>query len=160
MPVFVEDNNGVIFSQKRSEEHNGMVFKYPYLKISPWKEGEDRRYDNIDIKRRLSKTKAFEIVNQQFRLTPQKWIYLGQKFEAKKCFIDYDNPRDIINQMTIKIERPKAYLFMCKGKLVYGFLEPNYLPRVFIQRIDNNYCSWTNFRWLKPIYNLSENKWV
>ena len=71
---YVQDSKGDVY--KVTPEH--------FLKISPWKDGDDRRVYEIDNDNysMLSFENACMIVNKQFANTVEKWEHKGKKYIA------------------------------------------------------------------------------
>ncbi len=153
------------------EDYKGRIYKIMndgsyYLKVSPWKSGEDRRYTNFLIKRYLNKIEANTIIHEQFSEFDEEWEYMGQKYKATKCLKDYkDGWKFVYNNIpSHKDEKPfLSYydfkLFSYKGKLVYVYAY-SYYPKVPLIDLNGMFAGWTHFKWLKPIFNVSENKWA
>ena len=72
--TYVQDNLGLVYK----------VMPDYLLKMSPWKDGEDRRvYEKTtDEYRMITYSNACMIVNNQFNNTTEKWEHKGKKFIA------------------------------------------------------------------------------
>ena len=71
---YVQDNNGIVY--KKMPNH--------LLKLSPWKDGEDRRIQERDIEGYtvINYKNACMIVNSQFDNTVEEWEHNGKKYIA------------------------------------------------------------------------------
>lgn len=157
MAIYVEDFYGNYY--KKMENH--------YLKLSPSKPNEDRRYNNFIIKRNVNKRVVRELIHKQYAETRQRWTYLGEDYEANKCMKDYpDNWQWVKNNLPLHSDpnlpsyELRWNVFSYNGKLVYVDIFTQYFPRCFMLDLKGEYAGWTTFHWLKPVYNLSANKWI
>ena len=82
--VPIEEGNG---SDKYIQDNEGIVYKVMpthYLKLSPWKDGEDRRVHEIqnDNYRMITYKNACMIINSQFNNTVENWNFNGKQYIA------------------------------------------------------------------------------
>lgn len=170
---------------------NGNVYKVlenHYLKLSPWKDGEDRRVreENIGDYKVISYKNACMIVNNQFSNTVEKWEHNGKQYLANaigtnkdpiehsyllstlpshKIFIN-DSKR-ILKQMnncslsiTSQDGSQEMKLIKHKGKLYYILIVHEFLPRVQAYNMFGEFCQWIGIDKCKPIFNVTDNKYI
>ena len=82
--VPIEEGNG---SDKYIQDNEGIVYKVMpthYIKLSPWKDGEDRRVHEIqnDNYRMITYKNACMIINSQFNNTVENWNFNGKQYIA------------------------------------------------------------------------------
>ena len=71
---YIQDNAGIVYK----------VMPNHYLKLSPWKDGEDRRVREIenDDYQVITYKNACMIINKQFNNTVEDWEFNGKKYIA------------------------------------------------------------------------------
>lgn len=155
------------------------------LRMSPGKDGEDRRvfeYDDSDM-HVITYQNACMIVNKQFAETDEEWEHHGKKFRARALLnknIDehtamlsmlpshyIKESTKILNTMsdgnTISISDKRGNEFKMvkhKGKVVYCLIINQFLPKVAIHDTFGKFCQWVNIKNVKPIFNETDKRYV
>jgi len=155
------------------------------LKMSPWKDGENRRlyeYDDNDM-HVITYQNACMIVNKQFAETDEEWEHHGKKFKARAIVnknIDEHTAmlnmlpshyikestkilRTLPNGNSISISDENGNEFKMvkhKGKIYYALIINEYLPKVAIHNTFGKFCQWVNIKNLKPIFNETDKRYV
>lgn len=155
------------------------------LRMSPGKDGEDRRvfeYDDSDM-HVITYQNACMIVNKQFAETDEEWEHHGKKFRARALLnknIDehtamlsmlpshyIKESTKILNTMsdghTISISDKQGNEFKMvkhRGKVVYCLIINQFLPKVAIHDTFGKFCQWVNIKNVKPIFNETDKRYV
>ena len=155
------------------------------LKMSPWKDGEDRRvyeYDDSDM-HVITYQNACMIVNKQYNETEEEWEYKGKKYKAKALV-----NQDIDEHTAMLTMLPKHYvkentkilkslpdgteisfkdnagdefkMIRHKGKIYYVLLVQKFYPKVPLYDMFFNFCQWVNIKNVKPIFNVTDKKFM
>ena len=128
--VPIEEGNG---SDKYIQDNEGIVYKVMpthYLKLSPWKDGEDRRVHEIqnDNYRMITYKNACMIINSQFNNTVENWNFNGKQYIANaigdnKNIEEYSYLLSTLPNHTITISSndnlSELKLIRHKGKMYY-----------------------------------------
>lgn len=169
---------------------NGDVFKVMqdhFLKMSPTPYGEDRRIfeiSNEDITM-LTCENACMIVNRQFAEQDERWERNGKKYLASSTINkDIDEHTYLLstlpnhsivkkakqylssvpNNQTISIESENGLtelkMVKHKGKIYYILIINEFLPRVKMYDTFGKFCQWANIKNCKPIFNLTDKKYI
>ena len=174
---YVQDNNGIVY--KKMPNH--------LLKLSPWKDGEDRRIQERDIEGYtvINYKNACMIVNSQFDNTVEEWEHNGKKYIAnalgnKNPFehsyllstlpshnIVLKETKNLLNvvpnhMVSISSEDGTQELKMIKnkGKIYYILIINEYLPRVKAYNMFGEFCQWIGIEHCKPIFNMTDRKYI
>lgn len=159
-----------------------------FLKISPWKHGDDRRVYEIedDNYRMLTFENACLIVNKQFANIDEKWEHHGKQFVAgaiaenksvneHAAMLSLLPSHKIIKKsesllkelndsqsLTISSNNGLTELKMVKykGKIYYILIVNADLPRVRTYNMFGEFCQWANIKHCKPIFNKTDNKYI
>ena len=155
------------------------------LKMSPWKNGEDRRlyeYDDEDMSV-ISYQNACMIVNKQYNETDEEWEHNGKRYKARAIVNkDIDEhtamlsmlPSHYIKESTkvlknmpdensITFSDGKGNEFKLvkhKGKIYYCLIINQYLPKVQLYNTFGQFCQMVNIKNVKPIFNETDKKYV
>ena len=141
--VPIEEGNG---SDKYIQDNEGIVYKVMpthYLKLSPWKDGEDRRVHEIqnDNYRMITYKNACMIINSQFNNTVENWNFNGKQYIANaigdnKNIEEYSYLLSTLPNHTITISSndnlSELKLIRHKGKMYYILIINEYLLEVNI----------------------------
>lgn len=169
---------------------DGSVYKVLpdyFLKLSPWKDGEDRRVVEEDLGeyKMIRYENACMIVNSQFRRTKEEWSHHGKDFVAypiknqdeeertyflqalpshKVILKDAKNilTNDGISMVSMTSEDGIQEFKMVKhkGKIYYILIINEYLPRVQAYNTFGEFCQWVGIHDCKPIYSKTDKKFV
>ena len=155
------------------------------LKMSPWKDGDDRRiyeYDNEDMTI-ITYQNACMIVNKQFAETDEEWEHNGKKYKARaianKNIEEHTAMLEMLpshyikessrilktlpNENSITIEDAKGNAFKMikhKGKVYYCLIVNQYLPKVQLYNAFGEFCQMVNIKNVKPIFNKTDKKYI
>ena len=168
--------------------HTGNIYKVMdnyLLKMSPWKDGEDRRlyeYEDEDMSV-ITYQNACMIVNKQYNETDEEWEHNGKKYKARAIVnknIDEHTamlsmlPSHYIKDSTrilktmpdensITFSDGKGNEFKMvkhKGKIYYCLIINSYLPKVQLYNTFGEFCQMVNIKNVKPIFNKKKKKYV
>lgn len=169
--------------------YTGEVYKQlpsHFLKISPWKDGEDRRVFEIenDNYRVITYKNACMIVNKQFTNTKEEWEYNGKKYVADPISMTDINQytsllkllpnhsiikqsKELLNNIgdnSLSIQSndglSELKLVKYKGKVYYIWIVNENLPRVRAYNAFGEFLQWCNIKHCKPIYNETDKRFV
>ena len=155
------------------------------LKISPWKDGENRRlyeYDDNDM-HVITYQNACMIVNKQFAETDEEWEHHGKKFKARAIVnknIDEHTAmlnmlpshyikestkilRTLPNENSITFSDDKGNEFKLvkhHGKIYYMLIVNHFLPKVQLYNTFGQFCQMVNIKNVKPIFNETDKRYV
>ena len=155
------------------------------LKMSPWKEHEDRRlyeYDNKNM-HIVTYQNACMIVNKQYNAIDEEWEHNGKKYKAKALVNKdiYEHtamlsllPSHYIKDTTkvlstlpdknsVSIEDATGNAFKIvkhKGKIYYCLIVNQYLPKVQLYNTFGKFCQMVNIKNVKPIFNETDKKYI
>lgn len=176
--------------KKYVQSYDGNVYKVMqnhFLQMSPWKDGEDRRVYEISDENvtMLTFENACMIVNNQFANTDEEWVHHGKKYIARAIADKSINEHagllallpnhNILNKtkqylsnmpldqtISIELEDGMSELKMVKhkGKIYYILIVNEFLPRVKMYDTFGKFCQWANIKHCKPIFNMTDNKYV
>jgi len=168
--------------------HTGNIYKVMdnyLLKMSPWKDGEDRRvyeYEDEEMSV-ITYQNACMIVNKQYNETDEEWEHNGKKYKARAIAnknIDEHTamlsmlPSHYIKDSTkilktlpdensITFSDGKGNEFKMvkhKGKIYYCLIINSYLPKVQLYNTFGEFCQMVNIKNVKPIFNETDKKYV
>ena len=179
-----KENNAYI------QDHNtGLVYKVMndyLLQISPWEDGADRRvYEftshDYDI---ITYQNACMIVNRQFADTDENWTHRGKKYLARKIDsnrseeehlamleilpshyindtkkIMYDMPDGSVMGISDNIGN-EFKMVKHKGKIYYMLIINQLLPKVKLYNTFGQFCQMVNIKNVKPIFNMTDKKYM
>lgn len=176
--------------KKYVQSYDGNVYKVMqnhFLQMSPWKDGEDRRVYEISDENvtMLTFENACMIVNNQFASTDEEWEHHGKKYIARAITDKSINEHagllallpnhNILNKtkqylsnipldqtISIELEDGLSELKMVKhkGKIYYILIINEFLPRVKMYDTFGKFCQWANIKHCKPIFNMTDNKYI
>lgn len=155
------------------------------LKMSPWKDGEDRRVyevDNDDYTV-LTYQNACMIVNKQFNETDEEWEHKGKKYKARALMnksIDEhiamlnmlpshyikENKKVLVkmpdnNMISYQDQNGNEFkMVKHKGKIYYMLIVNQFLPKVQLYNTFGSFCQMVNIKNVKPIFNETDKKYV
>ena len=155
------------------------------LKISPWKDGEDRRiyeYNDNDMTV-ITYQNACMIVNKQFNESDEEWEHNGKKYKARAIAnknIDEHTamlsmlPSHYIKDSTkilktmpdensITFSNGKGDEFKMikhQGKIYYLLLLNKLLPKVQLYNTFGEFCKIVNVKNVKPIFDETNKKYI
>lgn len=175
---YIEDADGVIY--KVMDNH--------YLKLSPWKDGEDRRVQEVDLGscKMLTYKNACMIVNSQFANTVEEWDHHGKHFIAntlgenrnveehsyflstlpshKMMLKDATKILDEIGSSTLSITSEDGMqelkMVKHKGKIYFILILNQFLPRVQAYNAFGEFCQWIGIGDCKPIFNATDKRYM
>jgi hypothetical protein len=174
---YVQDNQGDVY--KVTPEH--------FLKMSPWKEGDDRRVYEIDNEdySMLSCENACMIVNKQFANTIEKWEHNGKKYIAnatgdkdpsEHAYLLSTLPshslikktknllKSLPDNQTLSFQTndglSELKMIKHKGKIYYILIINELLPRVKMYNLFGEFCQWANIKFCKPIFCETDKKYI
>jgi aspartyl/asparaginyl-tRNA synthetase len=168
--------------------HTGNIYKVMdnyLLKMSPWKDGEDRRlyeYDDSEMSV-ITYQNACMIVNKQYNETDEEWEHNGKKYKARAITnknIDEHTAmlsmlpshyiKDSVkilktlpdeNSITFSDERGNEFkMVKHKGKIYYCLIVNQYLPKVSLYNTFGQFCQMVNIKNVKPIFNETDKKYM
>lgn len=177
--TYVQDNLGLVYK----------VMPDYLLKMSPWKDGEDRRvYEKTtDEYRMITYSNACMIVNNQFNNTTEKWEHKGKKYVASSISDDKDirehtyflttlpnhktiirDSKALINKMhdgnTLSIQSndgtSELKMIKHKGKIYYILIINEFLPRVKAYNLFGEFVQWIGIKNCKPIFCETDNRYI
>lgn len=177
--TYVQDNLGLVYK----------VMPDYLLKMSPWKDGEDRRvYEKTtDEYRMITYSNACMIVNNQFNNTTEKWEHKGKKYIASSISEGKDihehtyflttlpnhktiikDSRALINKMpdgnTLSIQSndgtSELKMIKHKGKIYYILIINEFLPRVKAYNLFGEFVQWIGIKNCKPIFCETDNRYI
>lgn len=169
--------------------YTGNVYKdlsTHFLKLSPWKDGEDRRIYEMDNDsyRIITYKNACMIVNKQFDETREEWEHNGKKYVADPiqetdvtkyasllqllpshtALTESKNLLTKIGNNTLSIDSndglTQLKLVKHKGKIYYILIVNKDLPRVRAYNVFGEFLQWCNIKHCKPIYNETDKKFI
>lgn len=169
--VPIEEGNG---SDKYIQDNEGIVYKVMpthYLKLSPWKDGEDRRVHEIqnDNYRMITYKNACMIINSQFNNTVENWNFNGKQYIANaigdnKNIEEYSYLLSTLPNHTITISSndnlSELKLIRHKGKMYYILIINEYLPRVKAYDLFGNFCMWAGIDNCKPVFCKTDKRYI
>lgn len=175
------------------QDESGLVYKVMpdyLLKMSPWKDGEDRRVYEQDLAngyKVITYSNACMIVNNQFNDTTEKWERNGKKYVASaipqsKDIVEHTyllttlpNHKTVIkeskslinklpenNTLSITSEDGLSELKMVKhkGKIYYILIVNEFLPRVKAYSLMGEFVQWIGIKNCKPIFCETEHRYI
>lgn len=178
------------YLSKYIQTRDGDVFKVMenhFLKMSPSEYGQDRRIyelcnEDVNI---ITCENACMIVNKQFAEQDERWERNGKKYLAsatankdinEHTYLLSTLPNHKIRKkaeqylssvpldQTISIESDDGMselkLIKHKGKIYYILIINEYLPRVKMYNTFGKFCQWANIKNCKPIFNLTDKKYL
>lgn len=170
--------------------YDGTIYKMLpdyFLKMSPWKDGEDRRIVEEDLGdyKMITYKNACMIVNSQFRQTKEEWTHHGKEFvaypiqdqdpEERTYFLQalpshksiLKNAKTMLSNdgismvsMTNDDYSQELKLVKHKGKIYYILIINEYLPRVQAYNTFGEFCQWVGIGDCKPIYSKTDKKFI
>lgn len=172
---YIQDSSGSVY--KILPEH--------FLQMSP-SEGDRRVYEldneNYHI---LTFENACMIVNKQYQETDEKWEHKGRKLLASaipesksidehtamlKMLPSHKNVKslvkslndDTISNLSIYNRETNSELKMVrhKGKVYYILIINEFLPRVKAYNMFGEFCQWCNIKHCKPIFDITNQKYI
>ena len=155
------------------------------LKMSPWKDGEDRRVyevDNDDYTV-LTYQNACMIVNKQFNEIDEEWEHKGKKYKARaltnKSIDEHiamlnmlpshyikENKKVLVkmpdnNMISYQDQNDNEFkIIKHKGKIYYMLIVNQYLPKVSLYTTFGQFCQMVNIKNVKPIFNETDKKYI
>ena len=170
-------------------EEDGSIYKMLpdyFLKLSPWKDGEDRRVVEQDLGnyKVITYQNACMIVNSQFRETKEEWTHHGKDFvaypikdqdeEERTYFLQalpshnviLKNAKSMLNlgissvSMTSEDGTQEPKMVKHTGKIYYILIVNEYLPRVQAYNTFGEFCQWVGIHDCKPIYSKTDKKFI
>jgi len=161
-------------NQYIQHSYTGEIFKvYPQhlLKLSPWKDGEDRRIKEYveDNYRVITYKNACVVVNNQFDNTVEKWTkngknYIANAIGSNKNVEEYSYLLSTLPNHSITIESndgaSQLKMIRHKGKIYYILILNEYLPRVKAYNVMGEFCQWIGIDHCKPIFNATDMKYL
>ena len=169
---------------------DGNVYKVlpsHFLKLSPWKHGDDRRVYEIDNENytMLTFENACMIVNKQFANTIEKWEHNGKKYIANALGDKDPNEHAYMlsllpsHSITIKTENllnelpdgqslsissndglSELKMIKHKGKVYYILIINEFLPCVKMYNMFGEFCQWANVKNCKPIFCETDKRYI
>ena len=158
--------------------HTGNIYKVMdnyLLKMSPWKDGEDRRlyeYDDSEMSV-ITYQNACMIVNKQYNETDEEWEHNGKKYKARAIVnknIDEHTamlsmlPSHYIKESTQILKRlpdeNSITLADNCGKIYYCLIINQFLPKVQLYNTFGQFCQMVNIKNVKPIFNETDKKYM
>ena len=168
---------------------DGSVYKMLpdyFLKLSPWKDGEDRRVVEKDLGeyKMIQYENACMIINSQFRETKEEWSHHGKDFvaypipehnEERTYFLQslpnhkmiLKDAKSILNDDGVSVVSitsndgiQELKLVKHKGKIYYILIINEFLPRVKAYNTFGEFCQWVGIHDCKPIYSKTDKKFI
>ena len=168
--------------------HTGNIYKVMdnyLLKMSPWKDGEDRRvyeYDDSEMSV-ITYQNACMIVNKQFSEIDEEWEHNGKKYKARALINKDINEHTAMltllpshyikesskilktlpdeNSITFEDDDGNAFkMVKHKGKIYYCLIINEYLPKVKLYNTFGKFCQMVNIKNVKPIFNETDKKYI
>ena len=168
--------------------HTGNIYKVMdnyLLKMSPWKDGEDRRlyeYEDDEMSV-ITYQNACMIVNKQYNETDEEWEHNGKKYKARAIVNkDIDEHTAMLsmlpshyikdstkilktmpdeNSITFSDGKGNEFkLVKHKGKVYYCLIINSYLPKVQLYNTFGEFCQMVNIKNVKPIFNETDKKYI
>lgn len=155
------------------------------LQVSPWTHGDNRRVYTIEDEDYVivSYQNACMIVNKQFLETDEEWEHKGKKYLARaikdKSIEEhiamlnmlpshYINDsikalQEMPNGDSISIQDKEGNTFKLvkhKGKIYYMLIINSLLPKVQLYNTFGKFCQIVNIKNVKPIFNVTDKKYV
>lgn len=158
-----------------------------FLKMSPWKDGEDRRVveQNLGEYKMITYKNACMIVNSQFRETKEEWSHHGKEFvaypikgqdeEERTYFLQALPSHNVVLKDAKKILSNSGVSTLSitnedgtqefkmvkhKGKIYYILIINEYLPRVQAYNTFGEFCQWVGINDCKPIYSKTDKRFI
>jgi len=158
---YVQDSDGIVYK----------VMPNHYLKLSPWKDGEDRRVHEIekDNYRMITYKNACMIINSQFNNTVEDWEFNGKQYIANaigdnKNIDEYSYLLSTLPNHTITISSndnlSELKLVRHKGKMYYILIINEFLPRVKAYDLFGNFCMWAGIDNCKPVFCKTDRRYI
>lgn len=171
-------------------EVDGSIYKMLpeyFLKMSPWKDGEDRRVIEKDLGeyKMITYKNACMIVNSQFRDTKEEWSHHGKDFvaypikdqdpEERTYFLKalpshkalLKNAKSMLStdgisvvSMTNDDYSQELKMVKHKGKIYYILIVNEYLPRVQAYNTFGEFCQWVGINDCKPIFSKTDGRFI
>ena len=155
------------------------------LKMSPWKEGEDRRlfeYDDEDM-HVITYQNACMIVNKQYNDIDEEWDHNGKHYRARAITnknVDEHTAmlsmlpshyiketkhilKSMPNENSITFEDENGNEFKMvkhKGKIYYCLIVNQFLPKVQLYNTFGQFCQMVNIKNVKPIFNETDKRYI
>lgn len=175
------------------QDSEGLVYKVMpdhFLKLSPWKDGEDRRIYEQDLDsgyKVITYSNACMIINNQFNNTTEKWEHNGKKYIASSISENKDilehtyflttlpNHKSIIKDSKKLINKlpENNYLSITsadglqelkmvkhKGKIYYILIINEFLPRVKAYNLFGEFVQWIGIKNCKPIFCETDMRYI
>ena len=158
---YIQDNQGIVYK----------VMPNHYLKLSPWKDGEDRRVMEIenDDYQVITYKNACMIINKQFNNTVENWEFNGKQYIANaigdnKNIEEYSYLLSTLPNHTITISSndnlTELKLIRHKGKMYYILIINQFLPRVKAYDLFGIFCMWAGIDNCKPIFCKDDRRYI
>ena len=171
---YVKDKNSNVWRYSESKKH--------YIKLTPWKDGEDRRVNVFEIEQLvkanklmpISKLEARTLTNKRWDDHSTSWVFNGQTFEVKERSEnkDIDFPMHTFVQYYIGADAQKHSLVnryrlgYYNGDLVWWW-SYHYYPQTYVYKFESidkepdtmNFW-YTDCRHIKPIFNKTIGKYI
>lgn len=165
---FVVDKHNNVWKYIKSKDH--------FIKLTPWKQGEDRRVNRFEIEKLIvknaltqmkNKPAVHEIINNRWREVDFSWVFRGRTYyvDSFKSYNDCMKAPQHIFRHTHKDANGKEHEYFSKyrlgfhnGKIVW-FNPYHYFPQLYIWAFEDinkepeGYNSWSNAKSIRPIYN-------
>lgn len=165
---FVVDKHNNVWKYIKSKDH--------FIKLTPWKQGEDRRVNRFEIEKLIiknaltqmkNKPDVHEIINNRWREVDFSWVFRGRTYyvDSFKSYNDCMKAPQHIFRHTYKDTNGKEHEYFSKyrlgfhnGKIVW-FNPYHYFPQLYIWAFEDinkepeGYNSWANAKSIRPIYN-------
>lgn len=155
------------------------------LQLSPWKDGDSRRiyeYDEDDM-HVITYQNACMIVNKQFNEIDEEWEHNGKQYKARalvnKSLDEHigmlsmlpshyikDSTKILMqmsNENSICITDNNGNEFKMvkhKGKIYYMLIINQLLPKVQLYNTFGKFCQMVNIKNVKPIFNVTDKKYI
>lgn len=168
--------------------YTGLIYKAMdnyLLRMSPGKDGEDRRvfeYDDLDM-HVITYQNACMIVNKQFAETDEEWEHRGKKYKARaiahKTIDEHTAMLSMLpshyikesvktlktlpdeNSITISDSKGNEFkMIRHKGKIYYCLIVNQLLPKVQLYDTFGQFCQMVNIKNVKPIFNETDKRYI
>ena len=136
-----------------------------WLKVSPFKAGEDRRLLKEDVSKHkvkpLKTSVAYGIINNQYKAFTYEWEHNGEHYKVDKTF---ENPLSERNMVPIHHFDNKMFqIIWRKGTLYWRSLSCLYNDELFefkdINKVPEKYIGFFDTKTFKPVYKLINDNW-
>ncbi len=155
------------------------------LQMSPWDHGDNRRlyeFEDSDYVV-VSYQNACMIVNKQFLESDEEWEHNGKKYIARsikdKTIEEHTAMLNMLpahyvkdtakvmmtspNLDNVSIQDKQGNTFKLvkhKGKIYYMLIVNQFLPKVNLYDTFGKFCQMVNIKNVKPIFNITDKKYV